>query len=266
MGCVYRATNRIDGKMYVGMTCRTFVRRKNAHLREVAHPHYPFHRAMAKYGIDAFDWDILFESDDRNELIAQEKNYIREMGCQVPKGYNITPGGEGVVHNESMRKKKKELALQQHRDPVKRAKWEEAIRNVDRNKYGNNMRHLHEDVEFYEKWHESCLQSWSPERRQHFAMLMKKRMEEKYGTEREREIHARAVKIARSLGKEWRIENSRERNRVSVLCVEDGICHSSVKTAAEYYGIDRRLISAVLHKRQHTAANRHFVYGEAENE
>lgn len=97
MGCVYVATNLINGKQYVGQTTQSFEARKAAHLTYSRHPnsvnHYILHQAIAKYGEVNFQWIIAFESDIIEELRSKEKELIALLDT-FNNGYNLTNGGE----------------------------------------------------------------------------------------------------------------------------------------------------------------------------
>jgi predicted GIY-YIG superfamily endonuclease len=54
---VYKATNKINGKIYVGKTYN-FEKRKKEHIYDIDND-IPFHRALKKYGIDNFEWEII---------------------------------------------------------------------------------------------------------------------------------------------------------------------------------------------------------------
>ena len=97
MGCIYQATNLINGKRYIGKTVRPLRARRNAHNCDVKHGSQNcFHRAIRKYGLEAFYWDVLYENDNPSQLADMEKEFIRLLKTKVPQGYNLTDGGEGV--------------------------------------------------------------------------------------------------------------------------------------------------------------------------
>ena len=53
------------------------------------------HRAMNKYGVDNFSFEIIDEVE--NDLLNQkEKEYIQQYNSLVPNGYNLTTGGDGT--------------------------------------------------------------------------------------------------------------------------------------------------------------------------
>lgn len=94
---IYRATNKENGKMYIGQT-KNFSERKYKHLIESLntpqeeHRTY-FHNAIRKYGEDAFIWDILEEYETSEKLDEREIHYIKILNTKMPNGYNSTDGG-----------------------------------------------------------------------------------------------------------------------------------------------------------------------------
>lgn len=96
---IYKATNTINGKCYIGKTYN-LQKRIREHLYEINND-LPFHRALKKYGIENFKWEIIDVASDDIEAIEKERNWILKLNTcinvQNPKGYNITMGGEGGV-------------------------------------------------------------------------------------------------------------------------------------------------------------------------
>jgi group I intron endonuclease len=96
-GIIYKATNKINGKVYIGQTIKLLKNRKYSHKSDALKNRYDiyFHRAIRKYGFDNFEWSILCKTDSVSKLNALEKFYIaahRKMG----KVYNQTDGGDGT--------------------------------------------------------------------------------------------------------------------------------------------------------------------------
>lgn len=58
-------------------------------------------KAIKKYGWNNFTYEIIVESDNKNELLELEKYYIKYYNSKVPNGYNMTDGGEALFdkHN-----------------------------------------------------------------------------------------------------------------------------------------------------------------------
>lgn len=110
-GIIYIAVNRVNQKAYVGQTVSAFRVRAINHrsVSTMGRDTTPFHRAIRKYGMDAFDFAVL-ESCDRHHttMDAAEQKWIRAVGCMVPHGYNRTTGGQGAPgarHSEETRQK-----------------------------------------------------------------------------------------------------------------------------------------------------------------
>lgn len=64
---IYRYRNKLNGKVYIGQTI-DIERRKSEHLKDAERgTGFVFHRALSKYGIDCFDFDVLHvvEGDER---------------------------------------------------------------------------------------------------------------------------------------------------------------------------------------------------------
>ncbi len=100
MGCVYMATNKANGKRYVGKTVGTVESRRRSHeLSADGGSSLYFHRALRKYGFDAFGWRELFDDADEEDLDSVERAMIRLLKTRVPSGYNLTDGGSNGRHS-----------------------------------------------------------------------------------------------------------------------------------------------------------------------
>lgn len=111
MGVIYLRTNKINGKKYVGqVTTKNFKKRQNRwNSLSEKYAGKVIDAARAKYGIEAFDFEILKECEDE-ELNQWEMYYIKELNTKVPNGYNMTDGGDGKTgcschHTEETKKK-----------------------------------------------------------------------------------------------------------------------------------------------------------------
>jgi group I intron endonuclease len=109
---VYKATNLINNKCYIGKTIRTLEKRRWGHLNDVKKQNCNsiFHRAINKYGEESFEWIILSETDSEIKLNAMEKFYIavyKKMG----KIYNMTDGGDGTSGHIKSEETRRKLSL-----------------------------------------------------------------------------------------------------------------------------------------------------------
>lgn len=93
---LYVITNSITGMQYVGVTSRTLNKRWREHKSDArAGRGWALHVAIRRYGADAFEVVEIERGDDWDALCKREQDLIVELGCLSPKGYNLTPGGEG---------------------------------------------------------------------------------------------------------------------------------------------------------------------------
>lgn len=96
---VYKITNGVNGKAYIGITTKSVRSRWKAHLSNafVKNVNYYLYIAMRKYGKEAFSVETVYEASTLKELLAVEKGLIAHYGTYATAGgYNQTLGGEGV--------------------------------------------------------------------------------------------------------------------------------------------------------------------------
>jgi group I intron endonuclease len=86
---IYKLTNTVNGKAYVGLTTRTVKHRFTQHCRADS----VIGKAIRKYGKDSFTVETLAKADTLEELEELEIKYIA-MYDTFKNGYNLTSGGE----------------------------------------------------------------------------------------------------------------------------------------------------------------------------
>lgn len=94
MSYVYKITNDVNGKMYIGQTSRTLDERFDEHLSELHKKRSigrPLYDAMRKYGTEHFHVELIEETDKPKE---REIYWIEYYGT-FKNGYNATLGGDG---------------------------------------------------------------------------------------------------------------------------------------------------------------------------
>ncbi len=111
---IYKTTNKINGKSYIGQTVHSLRQRKHGHVSaalSVRDTTY-FHRALRKYGSENFSWEILQECDTIEELNQLEIFYIGYYNTFGNNGYNLTVGGKsglvGFKHTDESKRKMSE--------------------------------------------------------------------------------------------------------------------------------------------------------------
>jgi group I intron endonuclease len=102
---LYCITARSTGRFYVGITTNSVALRWKKHISDAnCRPHYPFPRAIAKYGPDDFEVLELFVYPSRDEALEAESYLIAILNL-TREGYNAAIGGRGGVHTEESRAK-----------------------------------------------------------------------------------------------------------------------------------------------------------------
>lgn len=91
-GIIYKATNKINGKIYIGQTVQSLAKRKASHKYNAKSIKNHFYNAIRKYGFELFDWELLKKCYSSKNLNESEKLFIDEFNS-INKGYNSTDGG-----------------------------------------------------------------------------------------------------------------------------------------------------------------------------
>lgn len=92
---IYRATNLINNKVYVGFDSN-FPNRIYAHKCYSKTTDYKFYRAIRKHGFDNFKWEIIFQSLERDYTLKIMEPYFIKENNSFKCGYNSTIGGDGT--------------------------------------------------------------------------------------------------------------------------------------------------------------------------
>lgn len=96
MSCIYRATNTLNGKVYIGFAT-DFNFRLKQHQTRYKSTNTKFYSAIRKYGWEAFLWEVIYVSLDVDHCHrVMEPIFITEHDS-ITNGYNTTEGGLGVI-------------------------------------------------------------------------------------------------------------------------------------------------------------------------
>lgn len=97
MGYIYKITNKINNKIYIGQTIKTVEKRFTQHKNNANKPYFSqiiLYKAMNKYGIQNFTCEQL-EEVENDKLDEREKYWIQYYNS-YHDGYNSTLGGRSV--------------------------------------------------------------------------------------------------------------------------------------------------------------------------
>ena len=128
MGYVYKITNTVNNKSYIGISIHEPEKRRiRDHLsgrgnRVIAN-------AVKKYGLDAFTYEVL-EANVFDEFLPDlEVAYIANYNTVAPNGYNLDAGGSHKTFSEETRRKMSEAHKGKKPSPETRRKMSEAHKN-----------------------------------------------------------------------------------------------------------------------------------------
>lgn len=97
MGYIYKITNMINNKVYIGQTIKTVEKRFQQHKNNSKHPYFSqivLYKAFNKYGIENFKCETIEEIE--NSLLDEREKYWIEYYNSYFEGYNSTLGGRLV--------------------------------------------------------------------------------------------------------------------------------------------------------------------------
>lgn len=121
---VYKATNTLNNKTYIGITKQELRFRKYRHVYDSKTSKFYFHNAIRKYGQENFTWEIIDRASSIEELLELEKKYIEQLKPE----YNMVAGGRGMLNpsDETRRRlseaHKNRFFSEEHRERISKAK------------------------------------------------------------------------------------------------------------------------------------------------
>jgi group I intron endonuclease len=93
---IYKSTNKITGKVYIGQTIQTLDKRIKGHINESKKDkNRPFLLSINKYGVDNFTFETIDSANNLDELNDKEIYWVNFYNSVSPNGYNVTGGGQG---------------------------------------------------------------------------------------------------------------------------------------------------------------------------
>jgi len=161
MGYIYKITNKLTKKCYIGET-----KKSNPELRWNEHKSKiekgigcpALQDAVKKYGIANFKFEILIICFDEDRY-KFEKEYIKNYNSISPNGYNLTTGGEGggfygkKHSNETIQKIKTSLKERYENNPELRKELSERTTLLSKDQ--NYRIKISEGLKKSEKWKNS---------------------------------------------------------------------------------------------------------------
>ena len=101
---IYKLTNKVNNKVYIGQTRSSIKKRFSQHCE--TRNKTAIGLAIKKYGVDNFEYAVLYENiETLEELNKKEIEYINLYNSISPNGYNIESGGKVIFANAESKAK-----------------------------------------------------------------------------------------------------------------------------------------------------------------
>lgn len=109
---IYKVVNRLNGKIYIGFDSK-WPRRQITHKSHYRKINYKFYFAIRKSGWENFEWQVIYQSKEREHTLQVMENYFITEYNSFSRGYNSTLGGEGVfgLHRKQTLQEKEKRRL-----------------------------------------------------------------------------------------------------------------------------------------------------------
>lgn len=237
---IYKYTNKINNKIYIGQTCKSLEERAQKGRNYKGSRH--FYNAIQKYGWDNFTVEILEDNLTCEEANEREVFYIALYNStDIRIGYNLREGGLNSAVSEETRKKISQNAIERYKDKTKNPMYgkkhsQETLNKMSQCKIG-------EKNPMYGK----KLSEESRRKISEYNKLHKDKITHTF-TEQERQKMSERMKIQ---AQQW---------AKKIYCIEDNLYFDSITQAANYYNVAVSTLSGHLNKRQKVCKNKHFEY------
>lgn len=111
---VYKITNKIDSKSYIGQTVKSLEKRWVHHCTPSSGCRY-LSGAIQKYGKENFEVKVLARCMSVEEMNHREQYYIQLFATLSPNGYNLmTGGGNSKPSKETVDRRRKAISGPNH--------------------------------------------------------------------------------------------------------------------------------------------------------
>ena len=227
---IYKITNVINGKVYIGQSTDVEKRYKK-HMNTIFNPNlhqynYAIYQAMRKYGLENFSFEILIEVEE-DLLDLMEIYYIEKYNSYIyvenSNGYNMTRGGNN----------KNGFITKETREKISKSASGKRLSEEHKQKISETLKERLKDKENHSMWGKHH----SEESKQKISESQRGEKHYNFGKTRSEEHKAKISKTK----KERKCSNGRS---VRVIC--DNIVYDSIKLCSEVIGVRQQTLSRWL--------------------
>lgn len=149
---IYKITNNINGKAYIGQTIQDVQKRWKEHCKKCKSKVSAISDAIQRYGKDNFTFEIIEDYIMDIEVFnLLEKHYIEKFNTLAPKGYNLTTGGLNYIVSKETKNKMREASLGKELSEETKQKIKDSkkhivysVTSLYKQKLGKLLSNLHE--------------------------------------------------------------------------------------------------------------------------
>lgn len=283
--CVYKHTNKINGKVYIGQTCLKITDRW-LHGKGYVGCTY-FYNAIQKYGWDNFEHEILFENLTKEKANELEKQMIKDYNSMDKEyGYNLMSGGVYSQPCDETKEKMRKAHSGKNNHFYGKHHTKESIEKIRQKKLGSKL--SEETKAKISKGNKGKIVSEETRRKigethkglpgfwkgKHLPEETKQKIREaqkgekshnwgKQRTDEEKQKISQRLK-GHPVSKETR-EKISKAHSMPVRCIETGIVYYGISEAARQLGGSSGNLVAHLKGRQKTFCGYHWEYVEGES-
>ena len=248
---IYKITNKVNGKVYIGQSWDIETRIKN-HRSHTHNEHLL--NAMKKYGTNSFTFETIITFKDgpftQNYLNKFEKYFVQQYDAlNEEKGYNIKEGGQfGPIAEETKQKISKTLTGKKQSEETKKKR---SISNTGKKRTPEFCKMLSEMMIGRHPVTEECKEK---QRLSHLGKkqspeLIAKRIAHQYGV---------------PLSKEHKEKLRDKKNKIGkkVICLDTDEVFDNAYKASIKYEINQKQMTACCRGEQPTCGGYHWKYSE----
>jgi group I intron endonuclease len=236
---IYKITNKINGKAYVGRTkcARVNDRWKTHKSPKSGRGVSAIKEAILKYGVDNFVFETLIKASSEDELALLEAQTIQKLNTMAPHGYNLTSGGENYKRSPLAKRggfKKGHVPWNKGLDSSDPRVARMVKTGKDASAFGNSYR---KGVKHSEETKKKISEMQK-------GRILSEETKKKMSDSHMGKTHSEEAKANMS--------KSRDKQKISIKCLETGQIFSSISETAKIMGVNpghiHRIINGKLKK------------------
>jgi len=263
-GIIYKCTNLINGKIYIGQTTNILLFRIKKHLKNANNKvNRYFYDAINKYGKENFKWEEVDFASSKGELNFKEIYYIKfyntfyVFGC----GYNMTKGGDGGNTYEGLSKERK---IEVSNKIIKANKGKKKPDG-----FAENLSKVHKGKKMPEYGVEKNRLTKINNRKK-YSITVKDGLKNRTTEEKRLQVERRKNTMSLKTKEDYIEKHKKEMDSKhrTVICIETNVTYINKKQAAiDVYSdkkLTRYITKSMLNKKQYLGFS--WIYGREINE